>query len=484
MDVPRDVSVCNHRATLAAAAGTSYKSIVKPAPSDALVFFGATGDLAYKQIYPALQALVRRGRLDVPIVAIGRKDLPVAEIVARAKDSVTKAGGFDAATFAKLSALFRYVQVDYDDPATFARIRHAIPASKHPLHYVALPPEVYEAVATNLAKAGLNEGGRLTLEKPFGHDAASARALSELLYKYFPEEAIFRIDHFLGKESVENIVYFRAANPLIEAGLSRDHVDYVEITMAETFGVKGRAKFYDDVGAVRDVVQNHLLEVVACLAMELPQENAHDQVSSERSRLIGRIRALANDDIVRGQVRGYTNEDGVRKDSTTETFAVLRLAIDSPRWQGVPFFIRTGKSLPVTATEAIVRWKAAQLPVLDERSPPAPNHVRFRIGPDRVIAVGANVKKDGEAMVGVPKELVLLRTAADDAGQMSAYERLLGDAMQGEKTLFARKDAVEESWRVVDPIVSKKEVFAYDAGTWGPAEAQRIAPPAGWSNPK
>ena len=457
---------------------------MKPPHSDALVFFGSTGDLAHKQIFPALQALVRRDRLDVPIVAIGRKDLARSEIVARAKDSVANAGGVDAAAFAKLSALFRYVQVDYDDPATFGRIREAIPAAKHPLHYVALPPEVYEAVATNLAKAGLNEGARLTLEKPFGHDASSAKALSELLYKYFPEEAIFRIDHFLGKESVENIIYFRAANPLIEAGLSRDHVDCVEITMAETFGVKGRAKFYDDVGAVRDVVQNHLLEVVACLAMELPQGNAHDPISSERSRLIGRIRALSKDDIVRGQVRGYTDEDGVRKDSTTETFAVLRLAIDSPRWQGVPFFLRTGKSLPVTATEATVRWKAGLRPVLDERSPPAPNYVRFRIGPDRVVALGANVKKDGEAMVGERKELVLLGTAADEAHEMKAYERLLGDAMEGEKTLFARKDAVEEAWRVVDPIVSKKEMFAYDSGTWGPAEAERIAPPGGWSNPR
>jgi len=456
---------------------------MKPSRSDALVFFGATGDLAYKQIYPGLHALVRRGRLDMPIVAIGRKDLPVSEIVARAKESVTKAGGFDAAAFAKLSGLFRYVQVDYDEPATFARIRAAIPASKHPLHYVALPPEVYEAVATNLAKAGLHEGARLTLEKPFGHDAASAKALSELLYEYFPEEAIFRIDHFLGKEPVENIVYFRAANPLVESGFSRDHVDYVEITMAEKFGVKGRAKFYDDVGAIRDVVQNHLIEVVACLAMELPQGNSHDELSAERGRLIARIRALSNEDVVRGQVRGYKDEDGVRKDSTTETFAAVRLAIDSPRWQGVPFFIRTGKSFPVTVTEAIVRWKAAQHPILDERVPAAPNYVRFRIGPDRGIALGASVKKDGEAMVGEPTELVLCHTGAEQAA-MTAYERLLGDAIEGERTLFARKDAVEESWRVVDPIVPNQEVFPYDAGTWGPAEAERVAPPGGWTNPK
>lgn len=460
-----------------------YKSFMKPSRSDALVFFGATGDLAHKQIYPALHALVRRGRLDMPIVAVGRKDLPVSEIVARAEDSVTKAGGLDAGAFAKLASLFRYVQVDYHEPATFARIRQAVPASKHPLHYVALPPEVYEAVAKNLAKAGLNQGARLTLEKPFGHDAASARALSEILYKYFPEEAIFRIDHFLGKEPVENIVYFRAANPLVESGLSRHHVDYVEITMAEKFGVKGRAKFYDDVGAIRDVVQNHLLEVIACLAMELPHENSHEQLSAERSRLIASIRALAADDVVRGQVRGYKDEEGVRKDSTTETFAVVRLAIDSPRWQGVPFFVRAGKSLPVTVTEALVRWKAAERPILDERAPVAPNYVRFRIGPDRLIALGANVKKDGEAMVGEPTELVLCRTGGEEASTMTAYERLLGDAMDGERALFARKDAVEESWRVVDPVVSKKEVFAYDAGTWGPAEASRVAPPRGWSNP-
>lgn len=381
-----------------------------PARSDAIVFFGSTGDLAYKQIFPALHALVRRGRLDLPIVAVGRKDLEIDELRARAKESISKSGGLDAAAFAKLSARLCYVKVDYDDAGTFSRIRGALGGSKHPLHYVALPPEVFEQVATNLAKAGLNEGARLSLEKPFGHDGASARALSESLHRYFPEESIFRIDHYLGKESVENLTYVRAANPLIEASFHRQHVESVEITMAESFGVKGRARFYDAVGAVRDVVQNHLLEVVACIAMDLPVAMGHVELRAARSRLLAQVRALTPGDIVRGQARGYDTEEGVARGSTTETFAVLRVFVDSPRWQGVPFVIRTGKSLPVTATEAIIRWKRACCPVLEEKSAPAPNYVRFRIGPDNAIAIGANVKKDGRAMVGERKELILRRT--------------------------------------------------------------------------
>ncbi len=288
---------------------------MKPAPSDVLVFFGSTGDLAFKQIFPALQALVRHGRLDMPIVAVGRKDLPIEELRTRAKESISKNGGLDAAAFAKLSSQLRYVKVDYNDAATFARIREAIGPAKHPLHYVALPPELFETVATSLAKAGLNEGARLSLEKPFGSSQASALALSKTLHRYFPEESIFRIDHFLGKESVENLIYFRAANPLIEASLHRDHIASVEITMAETFGVKGRARFYDAVGAVRDVVQNHLLEVVACLAMELPTSKGAAGLRGARGRLLTQVRALSGGDIVRGQVRGYTDEEGVAKGS-------------------------------------------------------------------------------------------------------------------------------------------------------------------------
>ncbi len=444
-----------------------------PLRSDAIVFFGSTGDLAFKQIFPALQALVRRGRLDLPIVAVGRRDLDLDELRARAKESVSKGGSFDAAAFAKLSGRIRYVKVDYDAPATFSRIREALGPATHPLHYVALPPEVFEQVATHLAKVGLNEGARLSLEKPFGHDRASAKALSESLHRYFPEESIFRIDHYLGKETVENLIYFRAANPLIEASFRREYVESVEITMAESFGVKGRAKFYDAVGAIRDVVQNHLLEVIACIAMEVPLGMSHLELRAERSRLLAQVRALSAGDVVRGQVRGYEKEDGVADGSTTETFAVLRAFIDSPRWQGVPFFIRTGKSLPVTATEAILRWKRADRPVLEEKSPTPPNYVRFRIGPDNAIAIGANVKKDGEAMVGERKELILRRA---DADVTMPYERLIGDAIDGDPTMFAEREAVEESWRVVDPIVGKSEVFRYEPGSWGPAEASRIQP--------
>ncbi len=454
---------------------------MKPARSDALVFFGSTGDLAYKQIFPALEALVRHGRLQMPIVAVGRKDLPLDELRARARESISKNGSLDEAAFAKLAAQMEYVKVDYDDPATFSRIREALGGAKHPLHYVALPPDVFESVATSLAKVGLNEGARLSLEKPFGESRASAVALSASLHRYFPEEAIFRIDHYLGKESVENLMYFRAANPLIEASLHREHVDSVEITMAESFGVKGRARFYDAVGAVRDVVQNHLLEVTACLAMDLPTARGAAGLRAARSRLLAQVRALSREDLVRGQVRGYADEEGVAKGSTTETFAVLRFFIDSPRWKGVPFYVRTGKSLPMTATEATIRWKRGSCCILDETSSLAPNHVRFRIGPDTVIALGANVKKDGERMVGERAELVLRRTPADE---MKPYERLIGDALDGDSALFADQDAVEQSWRVVDPIVGEKEVFPYEAGTWGPAEAARIQPEGGWSDPK
>ncbi len=450
--------------------------------SDALVFFGSTGDLAFKQIFPALQSLVRHGRLDMPIVAVGRKDIGIDKLRARAKESLAASGGVDASAFEKLSTQLRYVVVDYDAPTTFARIREAVGEAKHPLHYVALPPEVFEKVATNLAKAGLSVGARIVLEKPFGHDAASAKALSTALHASFPEEAIFRIDHFLGKEPVENIVYFRAANPIIEACLHREHVDSVQITMAESFGVKGRAKFYDAVGAVRDVVQNHMLELVACLAMELPSAKGHAALREERSRLLMQVRALSTTDIVRGQVRGYKDEEGVAKDSTTETFAALRFTIDSPRWSGVPFFVRVGKSLPVTVTEATIRWKGVRRQVLEEQSPPPPNQARFRIGPDAAIAVRVNVKKDGEAMIGEARELALPRAAA--ANTMKAYERLLGDAIDGDATLFARKDAVEESWRVVDPVLGNATpVCVYEPASWGPAEAARISPEGGWSDP-
>jgi glucose-6-phosphate 1-dehydrogenase len=451
------------------------------ARSDALVFFGSTGDLAHKQIFPALAQLTRHGRLDMPIVCVGRKEMPLEEVRRLTKKGLDENGGVDAAVFAKLSANLRYVAVDYDRPETFSRIRAALGGAKHPLHYVALPPEVFEKVSKNLEQAGLAKGARIALEKPFGHDLASAKALSKTLHEAFPEEAIFRLDHFLGKEPVENIVYFRAANPLIERSLCKEQVASVQVTMAETFGVKGRAKFYDAVGAIRDVVQNHMLEVIACLTMELPEATGHAALRAERSRLIASMRGISKEDIVRGQVEGYKDEDGVEKGSTTETFAALRVWIDSPRWQGVPFFIRVGKALPVSATEAVVRWKGEGHAILDESAPPAPNQVRFRIGPDASIALGTNVKKDGEAMAGDFKELVLQRSQADTT---KPYERLLGDAIDGDPTLFARQDAVEESWRVVDPILGDATpVHSYATGTWGPSEAKAISPVGGWVDP-
>ncbi len=450
--------------------------------SDALVFFGATGDLAFKQVFPALQALVKHGRLAMPIVAVGRRDVPMEKLRALVKDSLAASEeGVDGDAFEKLAGQLRYAAVDFEAPDSFRSIRAAIPDARHPLHYLALPPDLFERTAANLAKVGLASGARLALEKPFGHDLASAKALSEALHRAFQEESLLRIDHFLGKEAVENLVYFRAANPLIERSLDGEQVESVQITMAETFGVKGRAAFYDRVGAVRDVVQNHMLETIACLAMDLPTETGRGGLREARSRLLAQVRTLTKGDIVRGQARGYKDENGVAKDSTTETFAILRFAVDSPRWKGVPFFVRAGKSLARTATEVVVRWMASKTSVLEDRRAPAPNHLRFRIGPDTAIALGANVRAGGEGSGGEARELVLHRAAGEG---MMAYERLLGDAIDGNATLFARRDAVEESWRVVDPVLDDATpAYPYAPGSWGPAEGGRIVPPGGWWDP-
>ena len=446
--------------------------------SDGLVFFGATGDLAHKQIFPALQALVKAGRLDMPIVAVGRKDIGVEAMAAKMKESLDEAG--DASLFDRMKQQLRYVAVDYDDAKTFEGIETALGGARRPLSYVALPAETFEKVAKNLAAVGL-AGGRLALEKPFGHDRASARALTHALHAYFPEDAIFRLDHFLGKEPVEGIVYFRAANPFIESALDSEHVESIQITMAETFGAKGRAKFYDSVGAMRDVVQNHMLELVACLTMDLPAAPGHAALQKARSELLAQVHTLAKKDIVRGQARGYLEEEGVENGSTTETFAAVRLHIDSPRWNGVPIYIRAGKSLAVTATEALVTWKPAKRAVLDDATKPARNHLRFRLGPDTAIAIGANVKKGGEAMAGEAVELELHRTNKDT---LRPYERLIGDAIDGDQTLFARRDAVEHSWRVVDPVIGNATpLHLYEPGSWGPDEAQALTPPGGWYDP-
>jgi glucose-6-phosphate 1-dehydrogenase len=451
--------------------------------SDALVFFGATGDLAFKKIFPALQALVRRGRLDIPVIGVASSPWNVDQLKARAKDSITKHGHLDPAAYAKLCSLLGYVAGDYEDPGTFRRLREVLGSAKRPLHYLAIPPKMFTTVVAGLAKSGCAKDARVIVEKPFGRDLTSARALNETLLEFFPEQAIFRIDHYLGKEPVENLIYFRFANPLIEAGWNNEHIESVQITMAENFGVAGRGKFYEEVGAIRDVVQNHMLQVIACLAMECPAGRDHAALRDERARLLKAVRVLVPSEVVRGQFRGYRREAGVAADSQVETFAAVRFHIDNERWEGVPFYVRAGKCLAVTATEVLVRFKRPARPVLDESGPPLANYYRFRLSPQVVLALGAKVKKAGERMVGEKIELVAYHQPPDE---MEAYERLLGDAAKGEATLFAREDAVLASWRIVDPVLGNTtSLFEYEPNTWGPAEVDRILmPEGGWSNPE
>jgi glucose-6-phosphate 1-dehydrogenase len=449
---------------------------------DALVFFGATGDLAHKKIFPALQALVRRGRLDVPVVGVANAGWNLDRLKARAKESLDQHGVFDAAVFAKLSSLLAYIDGDYRDPATFARLRRLLGGARRPLHYLAIPPSMFGTVAEGLAGAGCARDARVVVEKPFGRDLASARELNRLLHRFFPEPAIFRIDHYLGKEPVLNLVYFRFANPLVEAGWDGKHIESVQITMAEKFGVAGRGKLYEEVGAIRDVVQNHMLRVIACLAMECPAGHDHTAQGDERARLLKRVRALDGSSVVRGQYRGYRSEPGVDPDSQVETFAAVRFWIDNDRWQGVPFYVRVGKCLPVTVTEVLVRSKRPPRPVLDEPGPPPANYYRFRLSPEMVVALGAKAKRPGEGMVGEPIELVAHDQPPD---AMEPYERLLGDAANGDATLFAHEDAVEASWRVVDPVLGNATpLLPYEPDTWGPPQLDRtVAPEGGWHNP-
>jgi glucose-6-phosphate 1-dehydrogenase len=449
--------------------------------SDAFVFFGATGDLAYKKIFPALQSMIKRGHLTVPVIGVAKAGWSVDQLRARAKDSLEKHGGLDPAAFEKLSGLLRYVDGDYADATTFQALRKELAGAQHPAHYLAIPPVLFGPVVEHLENSGSAKGARVIVEKPFGDDLESAQKLNHILLGTFDEEDVFRIDHYLGKRPVENMTVFRFSNAFMESFWNRTYIESVQITMAEDFGVQGRGAFYDQTGTIRDVIQNHLFQVLCNLAMEPPVRTDSESIRDEKVKVLKAIPPLVEEDIVRGQFRDYRNEKGVAPGSKMETFAALRLNVNSWRWKGVPFFIRAGKCLPVTCTEVVARFRLP--PTTMRAGSLMHNHLRFRISPDVTIALGMTVMGPGEDMNSQSAEMLASRHP--EAGEMDAYERLLGDAMVGDATLFARQDYVEEAWRVVDPVLKQvTPVYEYDPASWGPTEVdQKVCPEGGWRNP-